>query len=138
MLSKYCLPYLLKSSNPHILNITIPLNYYPPEKLAEKLAYSMMKVGASYCTLGMAEEFKKEGVAVNALWPKKTIWTSAISNVLGGEEVKKRSRSPSIMADAAYLILTRNSRNRTGQLYLDENLLTENGVADIEAYKYQL
>jgi len=86
----------------------------------------------------MAEEFKKEGVAVNALWPKKTIWTSAISNVLGGEEVKKRSRSPSIMADAAYLILTRNSRNHTGQFYLDENLLTENGVADIEAYKYQL
>ena len=94
-----------------------------------------MKIGASYCTIGMAEEYRAKGVAVNALWPKKTIGTAAIKNVLGGEEVLKRSRSPEIMADAAYLILKRDSKMLTGQFYLDEDLLAANGVVDFDIYK---
>ncbi|MCX7808363.1 MAG: short chain dehydrogenase, partial [Deltaproteobacteria bacterium] len=99
-------------------------------------AYTIAKYGMSMCVLGMAEEFRKDGIAVNALWPKTAIATAAIQNLLGGEEAMRRSRSPEIMADAAYLILTKPSRDpaNTGNFYIDEDVLRESGVSDFSKY----
>ncbi|HEX3726149.1 MAG TPA: NAD(P)-dependent oxidoreductase, partial [Pirellulales bacterium] len=118
--SQTCLPHLLKASNPHILNISPPLNM-EPRWFAHHLAYTMAKFGMSMCVLGMAEEFKQQGVAVNALWPKTVIATAAVRNLLGGEEVIRHCRTPEIMADAAHAILTRASRNCTGNFFIDED-----------------
>lgn len=108
MASKYCLPYLLKATNPHILNICVPPGHYSEKTIGERVAYSVMKSGATMMTIGMAEEFREKGVKVNGLWPKKTIGTAVIQNLLGGDEVMRRSRKPEIMADAAYTILTQD------------------------------
>ena len=100
VVSKVCLPHLLKSENPHILNLSPPLDM-DPKWFGPHVAYTMAKFGMSLCVLGMAEEFKDQGVAVNALWPRTAIATAAVRNTLGGEEVMKISRSPEIMGDAA-------------------------------------
>lgn len=109
MVSKYCLPHLLKSSNPHILNLSPPLNM-KAHWFNNHLAYTMAKYGMSMCVLGMAEEFKGQ-VAVNALWPRTAIATAAVKNILGGDESMKKSRNTDIMADSAYVILTSNKSN---------------------------
>ena len=131
--SQKCLPHLLKSENPHILNLSPPLNM--EEKwFKNHVAYTMAKYGMSMCVLGMAGEFRKKGVGVNALWPRTTIATAAIKNIVGGEQMMKRSRTPEIMADAAHWILTQDAKKCTGNFFIDEDLLRESGVTDFENY----
>lgn len=132
MCSKLCVPHLQKSKNPHILNLSPPLNM-EAKWFKDHLAYTMSKYGMSMCTLGMAEEFKSLGIAVNSLWPKTLIATAAIS-VNFPKELYDASRKPSIVADAAYAILTSNSREVSGNFFIDEILLREKGVTDFNAY----
>jgi citronellol/citronellal dehydrogenase len=131
--SKVCIPHLARSPNAHILNISPPLNM-EPRWFAPHVAYSMAKYGMSLCVLGMAEELRKQGIAVNALWPRTTIATAAIQNLLGGEEMMRRSRHPAIMADAALAVLKRDSRSFTGNFCVDEQVLEEEGVTDLSGY----
>ncbi len=133
MTSQKCLPHLLKSENPHILNLSPPLNM-DPKWFGSYVAYTMSKYGMSMCVLGMAEEFKRKGVAVNALWPKTTIATAAVKNILGGEELMKSSRTPDVVADAAYHILIKDSKTCTGNFFLDEEVLVEAGISNFDAY----
>ncbi len=133
MTSAICLPHLLKASNPHILNISPPLAM-EPRWFAGHVAYTMAKYGMSMCVLGMAEEFKEQGVAVNALWPETVIATAAVRNLLGGEAMIRQGRKPEIMADAAHVILTRNSRECTGNFFVDSQLLSETGVTNFDQY----
>ncbi len=128
-----CLPWLLKAENPHVLNISPPLNW-DAKWFKDHAPYSLSKYGMSVWVLGMSAEFKDRGVAVNALWPKTAIATAAVRNLLGGEPVIRRSRKPSIMGDAAHAILTRESRHHSGRFYLDEEVLREEGVRDFENY----
>ncbi len=130
--SQACLPHLLKSHNPHILTLSPPLSM-KPKWFKRHVAYTMSKYGMSMCTLGMAEEFKSQGVAVNSLWPKTTIATDAV-RVNFPTEIYQASRTPEIMSDAAYLILTKNSKEVTGQFFVDETLLKESGVSDFSHY----
>ncbi|TDB59137.1 SDR family oxidoreductase [Arundinibacter roseus] len=132
--SKLCLPHLLKSDNPHVLNLSPPLNM-ETRWFAPHVAYTMAKFGMSMCVLGMAGEFRKQGVAFNALWPRTAIATAAVQNLLGGEESVRRCRTPEIMADAAFAILQKNSRECTGQFFVDEDVLTAEGVTDFAKYR---
>ena len=131
--SKLCIPHLKKAENPHILNLSPPLNM-DPKWFANHLAYTMSKYGMSMCVLGMAEELKKDGIAVNALWPRTAIATAAVKNLLGGEPAIKHSRKPEIVADAAHFILTKPSRECTGNFFIDDEVLIENGVTDLGKY----
>lgn len=131
--SKKCIPHLLKSENPHILNLSPPLDMNS-KWFSNHVAYSIAKFGMSLCVLGMAEEFKEKGIAVNALWPRTAIATAAVKNILGGDELVKVSRTPEIMADAAYVILTKDSKEFTGNFCIDDNLLADNGVTDFSKY----
>jgi citronellol/citronellal dehydrogenase len=131
--SQACLPHLLKSPNPHILNISPPLNL-SPHWFAPHAAYTLAKYGMSLCVLGMAEEFREPGLAVNALWPRTVIATAAVMNLLGGEEVMRHSRKPEIMADAAHAILTRPSRQYTGNFFIDEDVLMAAGITSFDHY----
>ncbi|RFC62048.1 NAD(P)-dependent oxidoreductase [Fulvimarina endophytica] len=133
LVSKTCLPHLLKTDNPHILNLAPPLDM-SPKWFAGHTAYTMAKFGMSMCTLGMAAEFRKQGVAVNSLWPLTAIDTAAVRNVLGGDEMGRHSRKPEILADAAHVILTRPARETTGHFFIDEVLLREEGVTDFSVY----
>jgi len=132
--SQACLPYLQQSKNPHILNISPPLNM-KPIWFKNHTAYTMAKYGMSMCVLGMAAEFKDDGIAVNALWPKTAIATAAIE-MLGGSDMMNQSRKPDIMADAAYVMLTKNSRSYTGNFAIDEDVLKEVGIKDLEDYSW--
>ncbi|MDX1568980.1 MAG: NAD(P)-dependent oxidoreductase [Xanthomonadales bacterium] len=132
MVSKYCLPYLLQAENPHILNISPPLNM-EARWFAPHVAYTMAKYGMSLCVLGMAAEFEGR-VGVNALWPRTTIATAAIANVVGGEEMMRRSRKPEIMADAAHAIVTRPAAGFSGHFCIDDEVLKETGVTDFDQY----
>ena len=133
LVSKTCIPFLLKAENPHILNLSAPLNM--DEKwFAPHVAYTMAKFGMSMCVLGMAGEFRRQGIAVNALWPRTTIATAAVQNLLGGDELSRRSRTPEIMGDAAYVILTRPSREFTGNFCVDDEVLESAGITDLSAY----
>jgi citronellol/citronellal dehydrogenase len=132
LVSKTCLPWLKKSDNPHILTLSPPLNML--EKwFAPHVAYSMAKYGMSMCVLGMAGEFREQGIAVNALWPRTTIATAAV-NMLGGDELMMHSRKPDIMADAAYVILTKPSREFTGNFCVDDAVLEDEGITDLSGY----
>jgi citronellol/citronellal dehydrogenase len=132
LVSKTCLPWLRKSENPHILALAPPLNMV--EKwFAPHVAYSMSKYGMSMCVLGLAGEFREQGIAVNALWPRTTIATAAV-NMLGGDELMMHSRKPEIMADAAYVILTKPSREFTGNFCIDDSVLEDEGVTDLSSY----
>jgi citronellol/citronellal dehydrogenase len=133
LVSQACLPYLLKSSNPHILNIAPPLNM-DARWFGPHLAYAMSKYGMSMCVLGMAEELRSRGVAVNALWPATVIATAAVQNLLGGDAVIRQSRKPEIMADAAHAILIQGSRSCTGNFFSDEEVLRSIGVTDLRQY----
>jgi citronellol/citronellal dehydrogenase len=130
--SQACIPHLKKAKNPHILNLSPPLNM-APKWFQNHVAYTMAKYGMSMCVLGMAAEFKDDGIGVNALWPRTTIATAAI-NMVGGEEMMRQSRKPEIMADAAHAILTSDSRACTGNFFIDEDLLRSRGVTDFEPY----
>ena len=134
LVSKTCIPHLLKSENPHILNLSPPLDM-DKKWFKQTLAYSMSKFGMSQCVLGMAEEFKKEGIAVNALWPHSVIATAAISNVVAGEEAFPHCRKPEILADAAYLILSKKASEYTGNFCIDDVLLNQNGTTDYNKYR---
>lgn len=132
MCSHLCLPHLLKAANPHILNLAPPLNM-SPHWFQNHVAYTMAKYGMSMCVLGMAGEFRDEGVAVNALWPRTGIATAAMK-MLAGDEGIKACRKPEIMGDAAWEILTRDSRSCTGNFFIDETLLSSAGVTDFDQY----
>ncbi|XP_019620514.1 PREDICTED: hydroxysteroid dehydrogenase-like protein 2 isoform X2 [Branchiostoma belcheri] len=131
MVSQKCLPYLKKSKkNPHILNNCPPL-VMEPRWFKGNVAYTMAKYGMSMCVLGMAEEFRDDGIGVNALWPRTTIGTAAIDVTGRG---RGGSRTTDIMADAAYVMLTRDGRSYTGNIAIDEDVLREAGVRDFEKY----
>ena len=131
--SKLCLPHLSEAATPHILNISPPLSL-ESRWFSPHVAYSMAKFGMSLCVLGMAEEFREKGIAVNALWPQTAIATAAIRNILGGEEAIQRCRKPEIMADAAHAVFIKNSRDCTGNFFVDEKVLAEEGVTDFDQY----
>jgi citronellol/citronellal dehydrogenase len=131
--SQACIPWLKKSSNPHILNNSPPLNM-EARWFGPHVAYTMAKFGMSMCVLGMAEELKGDGIAVNAIWPRTVIATAAVQNLLGGDATIQGSRTPEIMADAAYAILTKPSREFTGNFCIDEEVLKKEGVTDFSKY----
>ena len=128
-------PQLMKSSNPHVLNISPPLHStLTPRWFAPHTAYTMAKYGMSLCVLGMAEEFRPLGIAVNALWPRTAIDTEAI-RLIAGADGRSKTRSPRIMADAAHWILTQPSRAITGRFFLDDEVLRAAGVTDLASYR---
>lgn len=133
LVSKICIPHLKLASNPHILNLAPPLDMQA-KWFKGHVAYTMAKFGMSMCTLGMSAEFAAAGIAVNSLWPLTAIDTAAIRNLLGGGTVAAMSRSPEIMADAAHAILTRPSREATGNFYIDEEVLRAEGITDFSKY----
>jgi citronellol/citronellal dehydrogenase len=133
--SQACIPHLAKASNPHILNLSPPLNM-EAKWFAPHVAYTMAKFGMSMCVLGMAEELKPEGIAVNALWPRTVIATAAVQNLLGGDRVMRGSRKPEIMGDAAHVILTKPSREFTGNFCVDDEVLQSAGVTDLSHYQF--
>ena len=134
VMTQAAIPSLKRANNPHILTLSPPLNL-DPKWFAAHAAYTISKYNMSMLALGWAEEFREEGIASNALWPRTMIATAAVMNLLGGEEAMARSRTPEIIADAAYAILTRQSRECTGNLFIDESVLAEEGVTDLEGYR---
>jgi citronellol/citronellal dehydrogenase len=134
MVSKYAIPHLEKAGNPHILMNSPPLDMR--EKwFAGSTAYSITKYGMSLVVLGLAGELRDKGIAVNALWPRTTIATSAIKNLLGGERVMRMSRTPAIMADAAYRVFHKPAKSFTGNFLIDDSFLAGEGVTDFEPYR---
>lgn len=136
MLTRACLPHLAASANPHVLTLSPPLNLTSRRWLAEFPGYLLSKYGMSLVTLSIAAEFADAGIAVNSLWPRTTIGTDAVRNLLGGDDALTRARRPEIMADAAHAVLTTPSRARTGQLLIDDDVLRETGVTDFGPYSY--
>jgi citronellol/citronellal dehydrogenase len=134
MVSKYCIPHLKKSDNPHILMLSPPLDM-KTKWFEHSTAYTIAKFGMSLCVLGLAGELKAAGIAVNALWPRTTIATAAVGNLLGGDAMMRASRKPEILADAAYMIFTKPSREFTGKFCIDDKLLYAGGVRDFEPYR---
>jgi citronellol/citronellal dehydrogenase len=134
MVSKYCIPHLKKAENPHILMLSPPLDL-KAKWFEHSTAYTMAKFGMSMCVLGLSAELKSTGVAVNALWPRTTIATAAVGNLLGGDAMMRASRTPEIMGDAAYAILTKPSREFTGQFCIDDKVLHASGVRDFDSYR---
>lgn len=135
LLTKASIPHLRRAANPHVLTMSPPLSL-DPKWYAPYLAYTISKFGMSMCTVGMAAELRGDGIAVNSLWPRTIIATAAVRNLLGGEEAMARSRRPEIVADAAHAILLRPSREATGNFYLVEDVLAEEGVTDLSGYGY--
>ncbi|CAI6365114.1 unnamed protein product [Macrosiphum euphorbiae] len=133
LVSKICLPYLKKSKHAHILNISPPLNMNP-NWFKDHVAYTMAKYGMSMCILGMAEELKKDHIAVNALWPRTVIHTAAVEMLSGINEAKSYSRKPDIMADAAYSIITKPYDHYNGQFLIDDEVLKQEGIIDFDQY----
>jgi len=131
--TRACLPHLRKAANPHVLNLSPPPRL-APRWVREHAAYTASKVAMSLWVLGMAEEFREAGIAFNGLWPRTVIDTAAL-NLLGGDAVRRRARSPAIVADAAHAILTKDSRTFTGNFCIDEEVLRMEGVIDFAAYR---
>jgi citronellol/citronellal dehydrogenase len=134
--SQACLPHLKRAANPHILNLSPPLNM-DARWFAPHVAYTMAKYGMSMCVLGMAHEFAADGIAVNALWPRTAIATSAIEFAVGSEAMLRFCRKAEIVADAAYEILTTPSRERTGRFLIDDEVLAAAGVTDFDPYQVE-
>jgi citronellol/citronellal dehydrogenase len=132
--SKACIPYLRKAENPHVLMLSPPLTL-APKWLARNVAYTITKYGMSMCVLGMAEEFRNDGIAFNALWPRVGIATSAIEFAEANSDELRRCRKPEIMADAAYEIFSRPARACTGNFFIDDTLLYESGVRNFGQYR---
>jgi citronellol/citronellal dehydrogenase len=135
LVSRACVPHLKQGTNPHVLTLSPPLNM-KPHWFQHHLAYTIAKYGMSMCTLGMAAEYADDGIAFNSLWPRTIIATAAVQNLLGGDEAMARSRKPEILADAAHAILVRDSRGATGNFYIDDEVLAEEGVTDLSGYTY--
>jgi citronellol/citronellal dehydrogenase len=134
MVSKYAIPYLEKSENPHILMLSPPLDM--KEKwFAGHVAYSMAKYGMSLVVLGLAGELRTKGIAVNALWPRTTIATAAVKNLLGGELLMNASRTPQILADAAHIIFAKKAKDFTGQFLIDDSFMYAEGVREFNHYR---
>jgi citronellol/citronellal dehydrogenase len=135
--SQACLPHLRTAAadgrNPHILNLSPPLNL-DPKWFRDHVAYTIAKYGMTMCAIGMAEEFRADGIAVNALWPRSVIATAAIAMIPGAMEETARMRTPEIVADAAHAVLTRDARTTTGQCFIDEDVLVEAGITDFARY----
>lgn len=134
LVTKTCLPHLKASENPHVLMLSPPLDM-SPKWFGPHVAYTMAKYGMSMCVLGMAEEFRGDKIAVNALWPRTAIATAAVKFALGGDAMMKASRSPDILADAAHMILTKPAADFTGNFIIDDSFLFENGETDFEKYR---
>jgi citronellol/citronellal dehydrogenase len=134
LLSKTAIPHLERSAHAHVLTLSPPLDLRP-KWAGAYLAYTMAKYGMSLVTLGLAEELREAGIAANSLWPRTTIATAAVANLLGGEEALAGSRTPAIMADAAYAVLVRDPRSCTGNFFVDEEVLAQEGVTDLEGYR---
>jgi citronellol/citronellal dehydrogenase len=134
MVSKYCIPHLKKAENPHILMLSPPLDM-KARWFENSTAYSIAKYGMSMCVLGLSAELKGAGIAVNALWPRTTIATAAVGNLLGGDAMMRASRTPEIMGDAAYVIFTKPSREFSGQFCIDDKILYASGVRDFDRYR---
>jgi citronellol/citronellal dehydrogenase len=135
VVSQACIPHLKQAENPHVLTMSPPISL-DPKWLAGHVGYTIAKYGMSLCTLGMAEEFRGDGIAFNSVWPRTLIATAAVQNLLGGDEAMTRSRRPELVADAAHAIVTRPSREATGNLYLAEDVLADEGVDDLSSYSY--
>ena len=133
LVSKTCIPFLKQGNNPHILNLAPPLDM-EAKWFAPHVAYTIAKMGMSLCTLGMSKELAADQIAVNSLWPLTAIDTAAVRNVLGDDEMVKGCRLVSIMADAAYAILCRDSGACSGNFYIDEEVLRAEGVTDFDQY----
>jgi citronellol/citronellal dehydrogenase len=133
LLSKSCIPHLKRAENPHVLTLSPPLSL-EPRWAGNHVGYTIAKYGMSLCTLGMAEEFRDDGIAFNSLWPRTMVATAAVQNLLGGEEAMKRARTPAIYSDSAHAVLVRPSRECTGNFFLCEDVLVEEGVTDFESY----
>jgi citronellol/citronellal dehydrogenase len=135
VVSRACIPHLKKSSNPHILTLSPPISL-EPHWLGRHIGYTIAKYGMSLCALGFAAEFGAAGVASNTLWPRTMIATAAVQHLLGGDEAMARSRKPELYGDAAYAVITRPSRECSGNMFLCEDVLTEEGVTDFGSYAY--
>lgn len=133
LVSKHCIPYLKKGKNPHILNLSPPINM-DAKWVTAHVAYTMSKYNMTMIALGLSGELKKDRIAANCLWPKTTIDTAAVRNILGGTELAVKSRKPEIVADAAYFILQRPAHECTGYTFIDEEVLKAEGINDLEAY----
>ena len=133
LMSKYCIPHLKKGSNPHIINMSPPINM-SPGWFGKHLGYTMSKYGMSMIVIGLAAELKQYKIGVNALWPRTTIATAAVQNLLGGDYLIQRSRTTDIVADAAAIILSKPSSECTGNFFIDEDVLKAAGVTDFEKY----
>ena len=134
LVSKTCIPHLKKSDNPHVLTLSPPLDM-SAKWFAPHVAYSMAKFGMSICVLGMAEEFRNDGIAFNALWPRTAIATAAVKFALGGDAMMQASRTTDILADAAHMIFTKPSKEFTGNFLIDDSFMHQNGVSDFEKYR---
>ena len=135
LVSRACVPHLRRSANAHVLTLSPPLTMRA-DWFAQHLPYTLSKYGMSMVSFGMSEEFRADGIAFNALWPRTTIATAAVEFALGGTELMRRSRRPEVMADAAYAVFLRDARNYTGRFLLDEEVLREEGVTDFAGYGY--
>jgi citronellol/citronellal dehydrogenase len=135
VVSRTCIPHLKRAENPHILTLSPPITL-EPRWLGPHIGYTIAKFGMSLCALGFAEEFRHDGIASNALWPRTLIATAAVQNVLGGERAMERARKPELYADAAHVVMTRSSRECTGNMYLCEDVLAQEGVTDLEEYAH--
>jgi citronellol/citronellal dehydrogenase len=133
LMTKACIPHLKQASNPHILTLSPPLNMNP-KWFGNHLAYTLSKYNMSMMTIGWSEELKRYGIAANSLWPRTTIDTAAVRNLLGGEALAKMSRTPQILADAAAIILSKPAKSYTGQLLIDEDIFQAEGVDDLSQY----
>ncbi|MBA2500676.1 MAG: NAD(P)-dependent oxidoreductase [Chitinophagaceae bacterium] len=133
LVSRHCIPFLKKGRNPHILNLSPPINL-DPKWFKNHLAYTISKYGMSMIVMGLAEELRKDKIAVNALWPKTTIDTAAVKNLLGGEALAQMSRKPEIIADAAHYIFSQPAEECTGNFFIDEEVLAMAGVTDLTKY----
>jgi citronellol/citronellal dehydrogenase len=133
MLSRACIPHLERSDAAHILTLSPPINL-DPKWAGGQLGYTIAKYGMSLCTLGLAEELRERGIAANSLWPRTLIATAAVQNLLGGAESMSQARTPEIVADAAWAILTRSPAEATGNFYIDDEVLAEEGITDLGRY----
>jgi citronellol/citronellal dehydrogenase len=135
VVSRACIPHLKRAENPHILTLSPPISL-EPRWLGPHIAYTIAKYGMSLCALGFAAELQADGIASNALWPRTLIATAAVQNLLGGDDAMAASRKPQLYADAAYAVVTRPSRECTGNMFLCEDVLAEEGVTDFDIYAY--
>lgn len=133
LVSQHCIPYLKKGNNPHILNLSPPINM-DPKWFKKHLAYTISKYGMSMVVIGLAEELRKDKIAVNALWPRTTIDTAAVKNLLGGDALAQMSRKPEIIADAAHYIFSQPAEECTGNFFIDEQVMAMAGVSDLTKY----